>query len=113
MDAIVYFLNFFFFSSRRRHTRFKCDWSSDVCSSDLNLDVVAQAKAGGETAIDLPFVLCKKAELLAVDVEVAHCRHTDLQAVGIGARVGAVEIPVACREGERTVQGAGIELVER
>src|SRR6185369_10917558 len=23
---------FFFFSSRRRHTRFKCDWSSDVCS---------------------------------------------------------------------------------
>src|SRR5260370_3710907 len=27
---------FFFFSSRRRHTRFKCDWSSDVCSSDLS-----------------------------------------------------------------------------
>src|SRR5260370_21960499 len=27
--------SFFFFSSRRRHTRFKCDWSSDVCSSDL------------------------------------------------------------------------------
>src|SRR2546427_6939783 len=25
---------FFFFSSRRRHTRFDCDWSSDVCSSD-------------------------------------------------------------------------------
>src|SRR5467141_989317 len=25
----------FCFSSRRRHTRFKCDWSSDVCSSDL------------------------------------------------------------------------------
>src|SRR5207237_1613039 len=29
----------FFFSSRRRHTRFKCDWSSDVCSSDLELRV--------------------------------------------------------------------------
>src|SRR2546430_6897205 len=28
---------FFFFSSRRRHTRFDCDWSSDVCSSDLLL----------------------------------------------------------------------------
>src|SRR5205085_7914391 len=27
-----------FFSSRRRHTRFDCDWSSDVCSSDLTLD---------------------------------------------------------------------------
>src|SRR5688572_33148569 len=28
----------FFFSSRRRHTRFDCDWSSDVCSSDLGED---------------------------------------------------------------------------
>src|SRR2546430_11022805 len=29
------YLTCFFFSSRRRHTRFDCDWSSDVCSSDL------------------------------------------------------------------------------
>src|SRR2546430_13346045 len=29
----------FFFSSRRRHTRFDCDWSSDVCSSDLNENI--------------------------------------------------------------------------
>src|ERR1019366_10020836 len=28
-------LSFFFFSSRRRHTRLVSDWSSDVCSSDL------------------------------------------------------------------------------
>src|SRR3712207_8951669 len=28
---------FFFFSSRRRHTRYWRDWSSDVCSSDLNI----------------------------------------------------------------------------
>src|SRR2546430_12276174 len=28
-------MRLFFFSSRRRHTRFDCDWSSDVCSSDL------------------------------------------------------------------------------
>src|SRR5207302_6878171 len=34
----------FFFSSRRRHTRFSRDWSSDVCSSDLVLaDVVRPA----------------------------------------------------------------------
>src|SRR2546430_7681294 len=32
LECIVFF---FFFSSRRRHTRFDCDWSSDVCSSDL------------------------------------------------------------------------------
>src|SRR6266511_141506 len=29
------YIVFFFFSSRRRHTRFSRDWSSDVCSSDL------------------------------------------------------------------------------
>src|SRR2546430_3852967 len=33
---VTYFF-VFFFSSRRRHTRFDCDWSSDVCSSDLGL----------------------------------------------------------------------------
>src|SRR5690606_40080279 len=30
-----YKVSVFFFSSRRRHTRFSRDWSSDVCSSDL------------------------------------------------------------------------------
>src|SRR5437588_13084252 len=33
--SFLYSLFFFFFSSRRRHTRSLCDWSSDVCSSDL------------------------------------------------------------------------------
>src|SRR2546430_7916795 len=37
---------FFFFSSRRRHTRFDCDWSSDVCSSDLQWP--RSAKPGGK-----------------------------------------------------------------
>src|SRR2546426_10778552 len=32
---------FFFFSSRRRHTRLQGDWSSDVCSSDLNMPFLA------------------------------------------------------------------------
>src|SRR5205085_8941131 len=32
----------FFFSSRRRHTRFDCDWSSDVCSSDLPAKKIAE-----------------------------------------------------------------------
>src|SRR5258706_8882156 len=33
---------FFFFSSRRRHTRLVSDWSSDVCSSDLTHSIFAQ-----------------------------------------------------------------------
>src|SRR2546430_10356531 len=39
-----------FFSSRRRHTRFDCDWSSDVCSSDLVTSVervMEQSRASG------------------------------------------------------------------
>src|SRR5215475_232644 len=36
----------FFFSSRRRHTSFSRDWSSDVCSSDLGL--------AGEGAVGMP-----------------------------------------------------------
>src|SRR5689334_9250622 len=35
--ADVSCVSFFFFSSRRRHTRWNCDWSSDVCSSDLDV----------------------------------------------------------------------------
>src|SRR5207247_3025406 len=34
----LFFSFFFFFSSRRRHTRSTRDWSSDVCSSDLETD---------------------------------------------------------------------------
>src|SRR3989338_3177085 len=35
-----------FFSSRRRHTRWNCDWSSDVCSSDLSqlFDIPLESK---------------------------------------------------------------------
>src|SRR5690606_41025048 len=33
----------FFFSGRRRHTRFSRDWSSDVCSSDLPVDAGTEA----------------------------------------------------------------------
>src|SRR5438034_5515949 len=35
LDLSHYLFLVFFFSSRRRHTRSLCDWSSDVCSSDL------------------------------------------------------------------------------
>src|SRR5438034_5296983 len=47
------FVVFFFFSSRRRHTRSLCDWSSDVCSSDLRLF------HGGGRRSTLPRVRCE------------------------------------------------------
>src|SRR6266568_6966643 len=45
----------FFFSSRRRHTRWNCDWSSDVCSSDL----------AGRTVSDDPFVAASRCRAYA------------------------------------------------
>src|SRR5690242_20749429 len=39
---------FFFFSSRRRHTRLTCDWSSDVCSSDLIGDQIERIDEVGK-----------------------------------------------------------------
>src|SRR2546430_3637602 len=54
---------FFFFSSRRRHTRFDCDWSSDVCSSDLapaGLAAMAPVNPGG---LVRPLLLFSKADL--------------------------------------------------
>src|SRR5256886_3891836 len=62
--ALILCRVFFFFSSRRRHTRFDCDWSSDVCSSDLPIVLAAGASSrmgrpkalldfDGRTALDL------------------------------------------------------------
>src|SRR5206468_10143226 len=42
-----FFYFFFFFSSRRRHTRSDRDWSSDVCSSDLQLLVTLRRDPAG------------------------------------------------------------------
>src|SRR5439155_25277400 len=41
----------FFFSSRRRHTRWPRDWSSDVCSSDLRSKLIAECSAGVPPAV--------------------------------------------------------------
>src|SRR5437879_11395797 len=40
-----------FFSSRRRHTRYIGDWSSDVCSSDLNLEYLELRVLVGKPAL--------------------------------------------------------------
>src|SRR5712692_7186279 len=42
----------FFFSSRRRHTTWICDWSSDVCSSDLLRSLARQAELRVKVELD-------------------------------------------------------------
>src|SRR5207249_8395716 len=65
----------FFFSSRRRHTRSKRDWSSDVCSSDLVGRVGAHA------------TLVAVGRHLALDVEVVQQHELAGQAVMVGRRL--------------------------
>src|SRR6266704_5224202 len=51
LDQLVRQADSFFFSRRRRHTRSKRDWSSDVCSSDL----LPKATSPGPTADVVPY----------------------------------------------------------
>src|SRR2546430_9812124 len=51
--AIVALIGVFFFASRRRHTRFDCDWSSDVCSSDLHVPACSLAEMTEPTSAGL------------------------------------------------------------
>src|SRR5689334_23459950 len=71
---LVFYFMFFFFSSRRRHTRWNCDWSSDVCSSDLLTGhaeiwhlIVLQAVAGITGAVSYPAFLGMVPILLPVE----------------------------------------------
>src|SRR5690606_40276644 len=72
LDPAALFCCLFFFSSRRRHTRFSRDWSSDVCSSDLpgeyrelgscgehqSLPSGASSAAAMKRGIGLPDAIC-------------------------------------------------------
>src|SRR5438270_4125381 len=78
------FLLFFFFSSRRRHTRFDCDWSSDVCSSDLGDD---RRPLGIALALILGFMAAEVvvgilADSLALISDAGHML-TDAAAIGL------------------------------
>src|SRR5690606_8948462 len=68
----------YFFSSRRRHTRFSRDWSSDVCSSDLALldHLIRWHGAGGEPdAARHRAIIARIAELRAAEPELAPRLH--------------------------------------
>src|SRR5256885_12139153 len=74
---------FFFFSSRRRHTRLQGDWSSDVCSSDLRLSTIREANE--IVVLDAGAVVERgtHAELVALDGLYSHLIASQL---GAGAR---------------------------
>src|SRR6266481_2322113 len=80
------FFFFFFFSSRRRHTRWNCDWSSDVCSSDVALGIYVghvsvgevsrivsgtrSQAAGAEGTKDDPGCLVEQPSIVVVEIDI-------------------------------------------
>src|SRR5690606_39348331 len=77
---------FFFFSSRRRHTSFSRDWSSDVCSSDLFEGQL------GELAERFEFVVESSGSLFTVKAQSDDPRHAELL---VRAWIAAVESQVS------------------
>src|SRR6266480_1661589 len=65
------FIFVFFFSSRRRHTRLTCDWSSDVCSSDLRSTLIVAYVREGKHAADGAAMLDRARErVLAAELKI-------------------------------------------
>src|SRR5690348_17492111 len=79
---MVFALSLFFFSSRRRHTRWTGDWSSDVCSSDLSARVIDMHTV---KPIDREAIAKAAAETKAIVVAEEH-----LVDGGLGVRVAQV-----------------------
>src|SRR6266513_4947540 len=80
LEERAFYNLFFFFSRRRRHTRSKRDWSSDVCSSDLDgpllgrVLAVAVMPAGIQVKVDPEVGGAVELELLHVKSPVTHRR---------------------------------------
>src|SRR5699024_11860961 len=71
--------SFFFFSSRRRHTRSKRDWSSDVCSSDLVYTLFREIQVQGKQRSLMGFVLLYTVQQVGVTGKVMRCSGVILQ----------------------------------
>src|SRR5438132_13723603 len=93
------FFFFFFFSSRRRHTRSLCDWSSDVCSSDLDPHATVVVVPSGQ-------LVDGEARLMAYVGRAAQAveRRPDLVVV-IGAHPLGLEIPCTWIDPGNLVEG--------
>src|SRR5690606_39895987 len=101
----------FFFSSRRRHTRFSRDWSSDVCSSDL-LAKTSKGFAPSITKImQEPLFIHETTHVLKL-LESLKKRHNDIAVIvdEFGGTQGVVTHKIgraACREREEIEERAG------
>src|SRR5699024_9132772 len=104
----------FFFSSRRRHTRSKRDWSSDVCSSDLSArdevdDRLTGLRLGGDDYVTKPFNL----DEVIARIEVRLRRGTPSGPVDEDDVLRVGDLDLDERSHEVTRAGQPIELTAR
>src|SRR5689334_24305310 len=85
---------YFFFSSRRRHTRWNCDWSSDVCSSDLSLTVTCPR----DLVLDAPVKLAEGTQVVVRGKPSFYTgrgtfslRLSEIRAVGVGELLARID----------------------
>src|SRR2546422_6366367 len=79
-------MSFFFFSSRRRHTRCSRDWSSDVCSSDL--DIAVRELPDEAVAVDAEHLGAQPQHIEVPGVLHLRARHGELEGRSEERRVG-------------------------
>src|SRR6266566_8305763 len=86
---------FFFFSSRRRHTRLQGDWSSDVCSSDLEVGFPDEVSYGAAKAAQTSYTMSAAIELAdyGVTANMVHPPVTDTGWVNDAVRKLVAEDP--------------------
>src|SRR5256886_5578721 len=85
---------FFFFSSRRRHTRFDCDWSSDVCSSDLRISAVTAEQTPHVHFIGLAFQPLEESAHAVPAIVLGQLFHVRVLVTGLTVKIGRA----SCRE---------------
>src|SRR2546430_7616686 len=85
----VYFF-FFFFSSRRRHTRFDCDWSSDVCSSDLKFP---REKVCGDCLNPSCWAVVERLGLAQRVLDLEHSKLDSVEFIAIDGHKVVVDLP--------------------
>src|SRR6267143_5686571 len=105
----------FFFSSRRRHTRWNCDWSSDVCSSDLPEKERPQgARLGAFAATLLAFFLLEMGDKTQIATVALAARYASIAAVVAGTTLGMMlaDVP-AVFFGERILRRVPAKTVRR
>src|SRR2546430_9021269 len=108
---------FFFFSSRRRHTRFDCDWSSDVCSSDLSQ---AGCSEGAQRALGISpkrlwcgspttrwqACLCRKGSLLSVGPTLIGVDRPDRKSTRLNSSHSQISYAVFCLKKKKNIMNS-------